>query len=207
MVDIGLEGKLLGAAFASATTALATRSALMGLMAGMRPLLFALLHGFACITQRGNQIVTGVAINVLVGGMTALLRARLVQSGGRTPSLEGAARSTRSSCPSRMRLRASPSSGLLCRGGPGHALPSISRFSRCRTPGSCLYRTALGQRIRAVEAKTLREGRLLGDLLSGFFAHRADAQAQRVAIEQEPVIGTARNASIDRQGMARDHSA
>ena len=34
---------------------------------------FALVHGFACITQRGNQIVSGVAINMLAAGLTAVL--------------------------------------------------------------------------------------------------------------------------------------
>ncbi len=93
VVDIGLEGKLLGAAFASATTALATGSALLGLMAGIAvSLMLSLVHGFACITQRGNQIVTGVAINILVAGLTALLGHAWFQQGGRTPSLEGAAR-------------------------------------------------------------------------------------------------------------------
>ncbi|MCA3648414.1 MAG: ABC transporter permease, partial [Methylobacterium sp.] len=88
VVDIGLEGKLLGAAFASATTALATGSALLGLMAGIAvSLMLSLVHGFACITQRGNQIVTGVAINVLVAGLTALLGHAWYKQGGRTPSL------------------------------------------------------------------------------------------------------------------------
>ena len=31
----------------------------------------ALVHGFAAITQRGNQIVSGVAINMLAAGLTA----------------------------------------------------------------------------------------------------------------------------------------
>ena len=42
---------------------------------------FALVHGFASITQRGNQIVSGVAINMLAAGLTAVPRQCLVRRG------------------------------------------------------------------------------------------------------------------------------
>ena len=53
---------------------------------------FALLHGFACISQRGNQIVSGVAINMLAAGLTAMLGNAWYGQGGRTPPLDAAAR-------------------------------------------------------------------------------------------------------------------
>ena len=60
--DIGLEGKMLISAFAAAAIAAVSGSVLVGLAAGMLAgIMFALLHGFACITYRGNQIVSGVA--------------------------------------------------------------------------------------------------------------------------------------------------
>ncbi|MCZ8103355.1 MAG: ABC transporter permease [Burkholderiales bacterium] len=93
VVDIGLEGKMLVAAFAGAAAAHATGSAWMGLLAGIfASVLFSLVHGFAAITQRGNQIVSGVAINMLAAGLTALVGNAWYGQGGRTPPLEGAER-------------------------------------------------------------------------------------------------------------------
>ncbi len=152
VVDIGLEGKLLGAAFASATTALATGSALMGLMAGIAvSLILALLHGFACITQRGNQIVTGVAINVLVGGLTALLGHAWYNQGGRTPSLEGAARLNEIQLPFAETLESIPILGpFYAEVVSGHALPVYLAFLAVPITWFLLYRTRWGLRIRAV---------------------------------------------------------
>ena len=53
--DIGLEGKMLVGAFAGAAAASVTHSALLGLgMAIVMSVAFALVHGFASITHRGN---------------------------------------------------------------------------------------------------------------------------------------------------------
>ncbi len=93
VVDIGLEGKMLGAAFAAAATAAVTGSAWIGLSAGIATaVLLALLHGFACITHHGNQIVSGVAINTLVMGLAPTLGVAWFARGGQTPSLTGDAR-------------------------------------------------------------------------------------------------------------------
>jgi simple sugar transport system permease protein len=89
VVDIGLEGKLLAAAFAAAAAAHHTGSAWTGLMAGIAAsLAFAFVHGFASISQRGNQIVSGVAINMLAAGLTAIVGNAWYGQGGRTPPLE-----------------------------------------------------------------------------------------------------------------------
>jgi general nucleoside transport system permease protein len=152
VVDIGLEGKLLGAAFASAVTALATGSALLGLMAGIAvSLLLALVHGFACINHRGNQIVTGVAINVLVAGLTALLGHAWYKQGGRTPSLEGAARLNEIQLPFVAPLEAVPILGpFYAEVVSGHALPVYLAFLAVPITWLLLYRTRWGLRIRAV---------------------------------------------------------
>lgn len=90
VVDIGLEGKMLVAAFAAASAAAATDSAWAGLAAGIgASVVFALIHGFAAISQRGNQIVSGVAINMLAAGLTAIVGNAWYGQGGRTPPLEG----------------------------------------------------------------------------------------------------------------------
>jgi general nucleoside transport system permease protein len=93
VVDIGLEGKMLVAAFAAAAAAYASDSAWIGLLAGIAAsVVFALIHGFASISQRGNQIVSGVAINMLAAGLTAIVGNAWYGQGGRTPPLEGAQR-------------------------------------------------------------------------------------------------------------------
>jgi simple sugar transport system permease protein len=93
VVDIGLEGKMLVAAFAAAAAAAETDSAWVGLAAGIgASVFFALIHGFASISQRGNQIVSGVAINMLAAGLTAIVGNAWYGQGGRTPPLEGSER-------------------------------------------------------------------------------------------------------------------
>jgi general nucleoside transport system permease protein len=93
VIDIGLEGKMLAAAFAAAAVAATTHSAWLGLGAGMlASMAFALLHGFAAITHRGDQVVSGVAINIIALGLTAVLGNAWFEMGGRTPNLSGSAR-------------------------------------------------------------------------------------------------------------------
>jgi simple sugar transport system permease protein len=90
VVDIGLEGKMLVAAFAAAAASYAFGSAWIGLFAGIgASIVFALIHGFASISQRGNQIVSGVAVNMLAAGLTAIVGNAWYGQGGRTPPLEG----------------------------------------------------------------------------------------------------------------------
>ena len=81
IVDIGLEGKMLGAAFAAAAAAAATGSAWMGLLTGVgASIALAVLHGWVSIHQRGNQIVSGAAINITVAGLAQHLFRPQVQA-------------------------------------------------------------------------------------------------------------------------------
>ena len=85
--DIGLEGKMLMAAFTSASVAFVTGSAWLGLLAGIAgSMALSLIHGLASITFRGNQLISGVAINFLASGMTVLLGIKIFGLGGRTPA-------------------------------------------------------------------------------------------------------------------------
>ena len=93
IIDIGLEGKMLAAAFAAASVAAVTGSPWLALIAAIVVAeCLALLHGFACITHRGNQVVSGVAINILVSGLTIVLGMAWFQRGGQTPGLPPEAR-------------------------------------------------------------------------------------------------------------------
>lgn len=93
IVDIGLEGKLLLAAFASAAFAAVTGNAWLGMFMGVFvSILFSLLHGFSAITLHGNQLISGVAVNFLAVGLTGFLGKAWFQKGGNTPPLSGVAR-------------------------------------------------------------------------------------------------------------------
>ncbi|TNJ47691.1 ABC transporter permease [Phaeobacter sp. B1627] len=91
--DIGLEGKMLMAAFFSAAVASITGDVWLGLGAGiLSSLALSGLHGLASITFRGNQLISGVALNFLASGLTVLIAQSWFQQGGRTPSLMTAGR-------------------------------------------------------------------------------------------------------------------
>jgi simple sugar transport system permease protein len=89
IIDVGLEGKMLVAAFFAAAVSAVTGSAWFGVLAAIVAAeALALLHGFACITHRGNQVVSGVAINILAAGLTVVLGTAWFERGGQTPALE-----------------------------------------------------------------------------------------------------------------------
>lgn len=92
VVDIGLEGKMLGAAFAAAAVAQTTASAWAGLTAAILfSMGLAMLHGFASITHRGDQVVSGMALNILVAGLGPVLADAWFHQAGRIPvTVEGA---------------------------------------------------------------------------------------------------------------------
>src|SRR3546814_15118407 len=79
---------MLAAAFGAASIAAVTGSAWLALGAGIAvSVALGLLHGFACITHRGDQVVSGVAINIMVSGLTVVLGTAWSQRGGQTPSV------------------------------------------------------------------------------------------------------------------------
>ena len=91
--DIGLEGKMLAAAFAAGAFAAVSGSAWVGLFCGILASgLLSAIHGLASITLKGNQLISGVAINFLASGMTALIGQNWFGIGGQTPQLAGDAR-------------------------------------------------------------------------------------------------------------------
>lgn len=104
--DIGLEGKMLAAAFVAAAMAataampvaeggwgLTWGAAWVGLFFGiLMSVVLALVHGLASITLRGNQLISGVAINFFAAGTTVLIGQNWFKMGGQTPALRGQAR-------------------------------------------------------------------------------------------------------------------
>ena len=93
VVDIGLEGKLLAAAFLAGAAASVTGSIWIGLLAGIAgSLAFSMIHGLASITFKGDQLISGVALNFLAAGLTVVVGQSWFKLGGRTPSLPSTAR-------------------------------------------------------------------------------------------------------------------
>jgi len=93
VVDIGLEGKMLIAAFVAAVVAYETNSAWIGLLGGIAAsVAFSMIHAVASILYRGDQIISGVAINFFASGLTVVLGHAIYAKGGLTPSLSGSGR-------------------------------------------------------------------------------------------------------------------
>ena len=150
--DIGLEGKMLAAAFAAAATATLTGSVALALLVAVAAsVAFALVHGFACITARGNQIVSGVAINFLAAGLTAVLGHAWFGQGGKTPPLPSAARLGPIEWPLADLLAPVPLLGQLYAGLlSGHNLLVYVAFLAAPLTWWVLWRTRFGLRLRAV---------------------------------------------------------
>lgn len=150
--DIGLEGKMLMGAFAAGTVAALSGSAWAGLGAAILvSVLLALVHGFASITQRGNQIVSGVAINFLASGLTAFLGQAWFGQGGRTPQLPNEARYTAVDLPGASALRDVPVVGrIYSELLSGHNILVYVAFLAVPLTAWVIYRTRFGLRLRAV---------------------------------------------------------
>ena len=152
VVDIGLEGKMLTAAFAAAATAAVTGSVWIGLVAGIAAsVLFALLHGFACVTHQGNQVVSGMALNITVSGLTVVLGYAWFQEGGQTPLLSPGARFGPIELPGAAALAPLPVIGPIYREViSGHNLLVYVAAAAVPIVAWLVYRTRFGLRLRAV---------------------------------------------------------
>ena len=115
-------------------------------------MLFALIHGLASITFRGNQLISGVAINFLASGMTVVIAQAWFGQGGRTPHA-GRRRAVQRDHPAlrrRAARRADPRADLF-RADLGPFDAGLRRASAI-VPLTwwVLYRTRFGLRLRAV---------------------------------------------------------
>jgi general nucleoside transport system permease protein len=152
VVDIGLEGKMLGAAFAAAVVAVTTGNPFLGLFAGIIvSILLSLVHGYAAISQRGNQIVSGVAINMLAAGLAAVLGNAWYKEGGRTPSISQDQRFLPIELPFMEVISAIPVLGSIYKQLlSGHNLLVWIAFLAVPITWWVLFKTRFGLRLRAV---------------------------------------------------------
>ena len=149
--DIGLEGKMLMAAFMSAAIAYVSGNVWVGVSAAvLASVVLSLLHGVASITFRGNQLISGVAINFLAAGITVVVAQNWFRQGGRTPSLSGNARMQRIDLPFVDAVRDVPVLGPIYTILSGHALLVYVAFLCVPLTWYLLFRTRFGLRLRAV---------------------------------------------------------
>ncbi|MCT4556225.1 MAG: ABC transporter permease [Pelagimonas sp.] len=150
--DIGLEGKMLIAAFFSAAIAFTTGSVWLGLLAGIgASLALSAIHGLASITFRGNQLISGVALNFLASGLTVLIAQSWFKQGGKTPTLEDGARLNEITLPFANMMRDMPLFGpIYSELISGHALLVYVAMAAVPASWWVLYRTRFGLRLRAV---------------------------------------------------------
>ncbi len=163
VVNIALEGILLVGAFSAAAVAIATGSVSAALLAAaLGGMILAALHALVTLWFRVDQIVSGVALNMLAMGSTEFLMWILYGSGSNSPRIELAA-----------------PGGVL--GDLLVELPLLTIMSLAAVPLSAwlLFRTPFGLRLRSVgehpEAADslglpVRRLQLQGVLLSGMLA-------------------------------------
>ncbi len=151
VIDIGLEGKMLAAAFAAATVAAETGSPTIALLAAILvAVLLSLVHGFACITHRGDQVVSGVAINITAAGLTVVLGHAWYARGGNTPDLAPDQRFMPITLPGAEALRDVPLIGqVYFHIISGHSLLTYAAVALVPLVWFVLYRTRFGLRLRA----------------------------------------------------------
>jgi len=173
VVNIALEGILLTGAFASVLVTYQTGDPWLGALAGTAAgVLVSSLHALVSVTFRANQIVSGVAINLLAMGATQFLTWVIWGSSANSPPVVG------------MSHWSVPDSwGVVSRGVNaviGHYPPLVYvALAGVAVAHVVLWRTAFGLRLRAAgehpeAADTLglnvRRLRYSGVLLSGALA-------------------------------------
>jgi general nucleoside transport system permease protein len=129
-----------------------TGSVWLGLLAGViATIAVSLIHGYASIDQRANQIVSGTAINMVADGMTALIGNAIWSQGGRTPELPAYAQFQTIELPFAGVLGTVPIVGPIYEHLiSGHDLITYAAFLLVPLTYWALYSTRFGLRLRAV---------------------------------------------------------
>lgn len=154
--DIGLEGKMLAAAFLSAAVSFASGNVWVGLLAGIGiAVVLSIIHGIASITFKGNQLISGVAINFFAAGLTVVIAQGWFAQGGRTPSLPREVRFNGLDFPGaltrvRDKMQASPGMQFYSEFVSGHSILVYLGLLTVPLSWWILYRTRFGLRLRAV---------------------------------------------------------
>lgn len=151
VIDLGLEGKMLLTAFATAAVGAQTGSLGLALAAAVAVgLALSLLHGYGCVSHRGDQVVMGMAISMTAAGLTAVLGMAWFQMGGQTPPLPEAVRLSPWFESLGTALDGVPLIGrTLALGLTGHNMLVYGALLAVALVWWLLYRTRFGLRLRA----------------------------------------------------------
>lgn len=153
VVNIGLEGMMLSGAFSAAVTNYYTHNPYLAILVGIiTGLLISMIHAYISITLKGDQIISGVAINLFAVATTAYLIRVFFKQSGSTPAVNSQ---------------------------PNNLLVLISIYVLAIFIYFLVYKTVFGLRLRSVGEHPLAADtvgisvakyRYAGVLLSGAFA-------------------------------------
>ena len=151
VIDLGLEGKMLATAFAAASVGAVSQSLALALLAAVAVgIALSMLHGYACVSHRGDQVVMGMAITMTAAGLTVVLGIAWFQQGGQTPPLPDAVRLQPWFAGLAQSLASAPVLGTLVGVGLlGHSSLVYVAVLLVAAVWWLLYRTRAGLRLRA----------------------------------------------------------
>jgi general nucleoside transport system permease protein len=150
VIDLGLEGKMLATAFAAASTGVMTGSLPLALLAAIAVgLALSMLHGYGCVSHRGDQVVMGMAITMTAAGLTVVLGIAWFKQGGQTLPIPDAVRLDPWFAGIGAAVSKVPLVGPVLAGLFGHASLVYLAFALVFAVWWLLYRTRLGLRLRA----------------------------------------------------------
>jgi simple sugar transport system permease protein len=90
VISLGLEGYMLAGAFSGAIGSYYSGSPIVGVLCGIGGgVLFALVHALVSLRFRADQVVSGIAINLLVIGLTRFLLKLMFDSSSNSPRVPG----------------------------------------------------------------------------------------------------------------------
>jgi ABC-type uncharacterized transport system permease subunit len=151
VIDLGLEGKMLLTAFAAGSVGALTGSLTLALLAAIVVgVALSMLHGYGCVSHRGDQVVMGMAITMTAAGLTVVLGIAWFKLGGQTPPVPPAVRLDPWLAGLGEWLGALPLVGrTLVLGFTGHNVLVYGAFVLVAAVWWLLYRTRFGLRLRA----------------------------------------------------------
>jgi general nucleoside transport system permease protein len=151
VIDLGLEGKMLLTAFAAGAVGAVSGSLLLALMAAiMVGVSLSMLHGYACVSHRGDQVVLGMAITMTAAGLTVVLGTAWFKQGGQTPPLPSTVRLEPLFTGAGAWVGEIPLIGkVLSLALFGHTAIVYAAFALVAAAWWLLYRTRFGLRLRA----------------------------------------------------------